>query len=537
MPCAGAGAFTAATAAAVTPVVGLPITSTAVPGTLERCCGAPIWAPDARRRSFTSGVPVSTRRVPAAGVSATTRFVWKPLTGPTTSQARPAWSKALFASTSVRVRTSGTTTGRARRRASTVLRASDIGCGDLWRTNQPPPTRATTKRTSTATRVTGDTRPVSAGFRRDLSLGTPYRGIAANGPLTIGASSGVVVTAGVTGVSVGSGANEPVTVVSSTTKDGPSPSFEPSTPGPSNPGVGASCQLNARPAKESNHASCCGHAVAGWSWRWRCGPVACPVVPDEPDRLARAELDSDLDGRLAIRHVAVRPALAVRAAEGEADPAPCVDAVPGVDDRAVLERVIGRALGRGDVDRRVVVVGVRGRDGLRAAADREDVAALVLRRDEGAARRLLRTRPGPRAWRAAASFGCAAPSFCCGCATTASCGVRVARRRMPPSAARSARSERSDAVCARAASASPCASRPRASTWRAAASLVARVDDRLRAPASCRPGAGRGEKAARVRSAAVQRARARAPRRRTSRRGCRRRRRARCPSAPPAAAR
>ena len=37
----------------------------------------------------------------------------------------------------------------------------------------------------------------------------------------------------------------------------------------------ASCQRKAVPAKLSNHGCCCGYEVAGWSWRWRCGPVAC----------------------------------------------------------------------------------------------------------------------------------------------------------------------------------------------------------------------------------------------------------------------
>src|SRR5579864_2387274 len=48
------------------------------------------------------------------------------------------------------------------------------------------------------------------------------------------------------------------------------------------PVVGASFQVNAVPAKAWNQASCWGHAVAGWSCRWRCGPVASPVAPTRP---------------------------------------------------------------------------------------------------------------------------------------------------------------------------------------------------------------------------------------------------------------
>src|SRR5207247_1292818 len=51
----------------------------------------------------------------------------------------------------------------------------------------------------------------------------------------------------------------------------------------------------------------------------------------------------------------------------------------GIEGEGVRERVDGGALGRGDVDRGIVVVRVRGRDDGRAAADREDVAAAEAR--------------------------------------------------------------------------------------------------------------------------------------------------------------
>src|SRR5581483_1863354 len=41
-------------------------------------------------------------------------------------------------------------------------------------------------------------------------------------------------------------------------------------------------QLKAVPAKDSNQGSSWGYPVAGWSWRWRCGPVASPVEPTRP---------------------------------------------------------------------------------------------------------------------------------------------------------------------------------------------------------------------------------------------------------------
>src|SRR5438034_6770377 len=52
--------------------------------------------------------------------------------------------------------------------------------------------------------------------------------------------------------------------------------------GATSAGVGASDQLNADPANDSNQASRCGHSAGGWSWRCRCGPVACPVDPTSP---------------------------------------------------------------------------------------------------------------------------------------------------------------------------------------------------------------------------------------------------------------
>ena len=55
---------------------------------------------------------------------------------------------------------------------------------------------------------------------------------------------------------------------------------------------------------------------------------------------------------------------------------------PGFDDDRVGEGIERGAQGRGDVDGRVVVVGVRGEHQAGAAADREDVAARIGRRGE-----------------------------------------------------------------------------------------------------------------------------------------------------------
>ena len=202
--------------------------------------------------------------------------------------------------------------------------------------------------------------------------------------------------------------------------------------------------------------------------------------------------------------------------------------VPGVDDRAVLERVLGRALGRGDVDRRVVVVGVRGRDGLRPAADGEDEAAAArCGGDEGARAAPAAPRPGPPPGglpRAGLRRAELLPEL----RDDGVLGVRRLRRHMPRVCARSARSERSDAVCARARVRVAVRWRP-ARTWRAAAELAVRVDDRLRGLRRARPGRGRARRSAPVRRGRTA-SRPGAPRGRTSRHGCRRRSPRGCPS-------
>src|SRR6185295_13284624 len=47
-------------------------------------------------------------------------------------------------------------------------------------------------------------------------------------------------------------------------------------------GVGTSCHVKATPANDANQGSSWGYAVAGSSWRCRCGPVAWPVWPTRP---------------------------------------------------------------------------------------------------------------------------------------------------------------------------------------------------------------------------------------------------------------
>src|SRR5581483_9704674 len=103
---------------------------------------------------------------------------------------------------------------------------------------------------------------------------------------------------------------------------------------------------------------------------------------DEPDLLARREARADHDIRVQDGEVTVRPALAVPRLEGEADAAARVGRRPGPQDDRVVDRV-DRGAGRGgDVDRRVVVMGVRGGDDAGAAADRKHPAGVVRRAGE-----------------------------------------------------------------------------------------------------------------------------------------------------------
>src|SRR4029450_3574554 len=83
--------------------------------------------------------------------------------------------------------------------------------------------------------------------------------------------------------------------------------------------------------------------------------------------------------RVEVRHVAVRPGLAVRGRDGRTDTAVAVRLRPAADDGRVRERVDRCALGCRDVGGWIVVVGVRNTDGSGSAADREDVAPRVLR--------------------------------------------------------------------------------------------------------------------------------------------------------------
>ena len=153
-------------------------------------------------------------------------------------------------------------------------------------------------------------------------------------------------------------------------------------------------QENAVPAKASNEGSCWGQDVAGWCWRWRCGPVACPVRAHEPDRLPGREV------RLPRRRSdlcksggEIRPDLAVKGLDREPDATEGLGDGPGSHDDRVGEGVRAGGLGHGDVDGRVVVMGVRGEHQAGAAADREDVAGRIGRRGEHL-RRARRERGG-----------------------------------------------------------------------------------------------------------------------------------------------
>ncbi len=108
---------------------------------------------------------------------------------------------------------------------------------------------------------------------------------------------------------------------------------------------------------------------------------ACRVagLSDQPDRGTRRERRTRLDGRVEVRHVAVRPGLAVCGRDGRADTAVAVRLCPAANDGRVRERVDRCALGCRDVGGRIVVVGVRDTDGSGSASDREDVAPGVLR--------------------------------------------------------------------------------------------------------------------------------------------------------------
>src|SRR5262249_38589280 len=98
----------------------------------------------------------------------------------------------------------------------------------------------------------------------------------------------------------------------------------------------------------------------------------------EADLRAGGERRSGHDVRVDVGEVAVRPLAAVLRGEREADAAARV-VRPGALDDAVGQRVDRRALGRGDVGGRVVVVRVADADEAGAAADGEDVAGAVVR--------------------------------------------------------------------------------------------------------------------------------------------------------------
>ncbi len=113
---------------------------------------------------------------------------------------------------------------------------------------------------------------------------------------------------------------------------------------------------------------------------------------DEADRLARDERGARHDVRIEHREMAVRPDLAVERPEGEADAAARVGGRPRAQHDGVREGVERRAHRRGDVDRRIVVVRVRGGDDPGAAADGEDVAGGVRRAPEELRCRRVRRR-------------------------------------------------------------------------------------------------------------------------------------------------
>ena len=89
---------------------------------------------------------------------------------------------------------------------------------------------------------------------------------------------------------------------------------------------------------------------------------------------------------------------------------------PGVQHRPVVERVERRALGRGDVGGRVVVVGVRDGDDRRAAADREDVRARTRCTGGAAPRRAA----GAAGWLNDAACACSWSSSSFACAASSS---------------------------------------------------------------------------------------------------------------------
>ena len=96
---------------------------------------------------------------------------------------------------------------------------------------------------------------------------------------------------------------------------------------------------------------------------------------DQADLGAGRQRDAVDDAGLEEGEVAIGPHRAVVRADRHADAAARVGGVPGVDHDRVRDRIDGRARRRRDVGGRVVVVRVRDRDELRAAADREDVVA------------------------------------------------------------------------------------------------------------------------------------------------------------------
>ena len=118
---------------------------------------------------------------------------------------------------------------------------------------------------------------------------------------------------------------------------------------------------------------------AGWSWRWRCGPVAWPVWPTRPTGSPAVSSAPAHDARVEVGEVAVRPGLPVGRLHREA----------GRRSAGRRSRRRGRCRRRA---RRAASPparrcrrpgsrgGVRDRDDRRAAADGEDVVAASLRR-------------------------------------------------------------------------------------------------------------------------------------------------------------
>ena len=196
-------------------------------------------------------------------------------------------------------------------------------------------------------------------------------------------------------------------------------------------------------------------------------------------------------------------------------------AVQARSDDRVRERVERGARGRGDVDGRIVVVGVRGEDLARAAADREDVAARVRRRAEELRRRGVERRRGRCLLRAARASAARRSSFCC-CAASAAVAALRRSSAWPARCSSARRSESSAALSARRLPARGDAvltANRRLERDHPVACLGRRLARRVEV--HLQPVEREGDRLI----GAVDVGERRAPRSRTSRRGCRRRRR------------